>query len=71
MEQDPAANSVTELPETLQTEVVVELKPTDKPELAAALKGATPTAWGVGKAPKLIVCAARTLKVCVTDGAAE
>ena len=31
---------------------------------------ALPTACGVGGAPKLIVCPARTLKVCITDGAA-
>jgi hypothetical protein len=52
----PAATSVTVVPDTVQTDVVVEAKPTANPELALALtvNGAVPNTW-LDKAAKLIV----------------
>jgi hypothetical protein len=60
------------LPETAQTLVVEEAKPTASPELAVALKlNGVPTVC-VAIAPKVIVCGLNvTLKVCATEGAAE
>jgi hypothetical protein len=72
IEHPPPATIVTVFPETVQTEVVVEAKPTARPELAvaAAVKGDTPYVTPLN-APKLTVCdAGLTVKLCVTGVAA-
>jgi hypothetical protein len=71
-EHEPPATIVTVLPETVQTDVVVEAKLTARPELAVAVtvNGAVPELTSLG-APNVIVCvAALTVKLCVTDVAA-
>jgi hypothetical protein len=68
IEQEPSARTVTVLPATVQTEVVVEAKLTANPELAVApiVNGATPKLTLLS-APNVIVCdAAFTVKLCVT-----
>jgi len=73
MEHVPAARIVTVLPETAQTEGVVEAKVTANPELALALtvNGATPSVTLL-KEPNTIICDAKleTVKDWVTGVAA-
>jgi hypothetical protein len=72
IEQDPPTTIVTVLPATVQTDVVVEAKLTDIPELAVAVtvNGETPYVTLLS-APKVIVCDAElTVKLCVTGAAA-
>jgi len=72
IEQDPPTTIVTVLPATVQTDVVVEAKLTDIPELAVAVtvNGETPYVTLLS-APKVIVCDAElTVKLCVTGVAA-
>ena len=56
MVQLPGAMNVAVVPETVQTEVVVELKATTRPELAVAesVSGVPTVCVWIG--PKLIVC---------------
>lgn len=68
IEREPAATIVTVLPETVQTEVVVEAKLTARPEFAVALTvyGETPNVTLL-RAPKVMVCAAPLAEeLCVT-----
>ncbi len=67
----PAALNEAVVPETVQTDVVVEAKLTAKPELAVAESVSdVPAAWA-GMAPKLMVCGPGfTVKLCVTGVAA-
>ena len=72
IEHMPRAAIVTVLPETVQTDVVVEAKLTAKPELAVApiVKGAMPKATLLS-APNVIVCAAGlTVNPRITGAAA-
>ena len=71
MEQVPPATIVTVVPVTVQTDVVVELKLTVKPELAVALivNGAVP-AGTFDSVLKVIVCACSTENDWVTGVAA-
>ena len=72
IEQEPPATIVTVLPETVQTEVVVEAKLTARPELAVALtvNGAAPYVTSLS-APNAMVCAAGfTVKLRATGVAA-
>ena len=71
--QMPPATIVTVVDETVQTEVVVEAKLTDNPELAVALtvNGDAPKVTLL-KAENEIVCEAGfTVKLWFTGGAAE
>ena len=73
MEQEPAARMVTVVPETVQTEVVVEAKATVRLEEAVApmVKGDTPKVTLLS-APNVMVCVAGlTVKLWVTGVAAE
>jgi hypothetical protein len=72
MVQVPTATSVTVVPDTVQTDEVVEAKLTANPELAVALtaKGAAPNAW-LDSAPNVIVwLPAVTAKLSLTGVAA-
>ena len=65
----PPATSVTVLPETMQTDGVVDAKLTGRPELAVALtvNGAAPYVTEA-RAGNVIVCEATvTTKICETD----
>ena len=67
----PAVTSVTVVPLTVQTGVVVEAKLTVRPELAVALTVTVPALIGVFGGPlNVIVCVCSTVKLCVTDVAA-
>jgi hypothetical protein len=58
-------------PLTVQVAVVVEVKLTGSPELAAALKVAVPPTTSVGATPNTMIwLAAPTTIVCVAVGAA-
>ena len=72
MVQVPADTSVTELPETVQTPVVVEVKVTVRPEVAVAVSVTGPAVSGVsGGWVKLIVWdPLPTAKLCWSWGAA-
>jgi hypothetical protein len=73
IEQIPTETIVTVLPETVQTEAVVEAKETGSPEDAAALmvNGAAPSVRLLSVL-NAMVCAVRpvTVKLCVTGAAA-
>ena len=72
IEHEPPATIVTVLPETVQTDVVVEAKLTARPELAVAstVNGAAPELRSLS-APKVMVCGAGlTVKLRVTGVAA-
>ena len=73
MEHVPTARMVAVLPETVQTEGVVETKVTGNPEVALALmvKGATPSVTLL-RAPNVMLWEAgfETEKDCVTRTAA-
>jgi hypothetical protein len=57
IEQMPTATMVTMLPDTVHTEVVVEVKLTVRPELAVALIANGPTPTGtLLRGPKVMVC---------------
>jgi hypothetical protein len=70
--QVPAARKVARMPETVQMGAVWEENETGSPEEAVAERlRAVPAVW-VGIVAKLIVCDLPfTVKLCVTDGAAE
>ena len=74
MEHVPVPVSVTVLPETVQTAVVVDVKPTARPEVAVApmANGAVPVAT-LGKGANAMVCAfdGVMVKERETGGAAE
>ena len=72
MEQVPTETSVTVVPLTVQTGVVVEAKLTVKPELAvaASVTGPLPKAMAAGCPNVRVWVAGVTLKLCVTGGAA-
>ena len=63
---------VTVVPETVQTEVLLDAKLTVKPEDAVALSAGTEPApiVCVLRVPNVMVCVPVTVKVCVTDAAA-
>jgi hypothetical protein len=62
MEQVPGATTVTILPNTVQTDGVVELKLTASPELSVAViaNGAAPSTTLLNE-PNVIVCDAKKL----------
>ena len=66
----PAAIPLTDVPETVHTDDVRELKVTGKPELAVAETVAVPSTTSVGAAPKVMVWLVPTVKLCVTCEAA-
>jgi hypothetical protein len=71
--QVPPATNVTVDPDTVHTDVVCELKFTANPEVADALtvKGAAPKVW-LASPPNVIVwLSGFTVKLWLTDGAAE
>ncbi len=74
MLQVPVATNVAVVPDTVQTDVLLEAKATVRRELAEALKvSGVPTCCAL-MLPKVIVCAlgaALTVKLCVTGAAAE
>jgi hypothetical protein len=72
MEQAPVATSVTVVPETVQTDVVVEVKMTASPELAVAemLNGGVPNATLFRTPNEMVWFACVTVNPLVTDGAA-
>ena len=72
MEQLPADTSVTVLPLTVQTLLVVEARLTGSPELAVAVRLAEPTPRDTLESePKVMVCAVPAIvKLCVTGVAA-
>jgi hypothetical protein len=72
IEHVPAARIVTVLPETVQTEGVVEAKVTANPELAVALtlNGATPSVTLLNEPNEMVCAAAKTPKDWVTGVAA-
>jgi len=73
MEQVPEATRVTAIPETVQTDGVVEVKLTGRPEVAVALrlKGGVPSNI-LPMVPNEILCeACATAKLRMTGAAAE
>ena len=72
MEQVPTETSVTVVPLTVQTGVVVEEKLTARPELAvaASVTGPLPKAMAAGCPNVMVWVAGVILKLCVTGGAA-
>lgn len=71
MEQTPVSSRVTVVPETVQTDVLLEAYVTFNPELSVALtgKGAVPKVRLLS-APNVIVCASPTAKLLMTGAAA-
>ena len=68
----PTLTSVTAVPETVQTDEVVDAKVTVSPEVAVALSAGTeaPKTWSE-RAEKVIVCVVGVTEKCwVTPGAA-
>jgi hypothetical protein len=73
MVQVPTEISVTVEPETVQTEKVVDLKLTGRPELAVAGNATATdvlTTWGGIAANVIVWVSGVTVKLCVTAGAA-
>ena len=72
MEQVPPPTTVSVVPETVQTDMVVEAKLTVRLDVDEALRvmGETPYVWLLS-VPKVMVCeAGLTVKLCVTSVAA-
>jgi hypothetical protein len=67
----PATRNVADVPETVQTEAVVEVKPTTNPELdvAESVRG-RPTRWVPGLGKVMVWETPATTKLCGTIGAA-
>jgi hypothetical protein len=72
MEHEPAATSVSVVPLTVQTPVVVDANETDSPELDVANKAgvAVPIVWLPGPANVMVCGRPATVKLRVTGAAA-
>jgi hypothetical protein len=71
MVQVPEAMNVAVVPETVQTDVVVEMKLTGNAELAVAARvSGVPTFWAPGLAKVMVCVPLLTVKLCGTIAAA-
>ena len=72
MEQEPAVIKVTDVPETVQTPAVLDANATASPEVAVPANVTTdPKVAGPGFANVIVCVPGFTVKICVTEAAAE